>query len=242
MKYIGLFFVVFIQLAGCSIPRSKADGGPLPNHEVNPGAKVLILNMADGQEQGEAPASGSGQGMVAALGKVMASHEVPLSTTATSALRDGLDEARRAGFQYVLRGTITLWEDNATAWSGNGDKLSIYLQLYDAKSRELIAASTHKRVATGVTFVSGSPNRFMDEVATGALGKIYGWSQMSGNTSARSSNEKPRAPVANLNPPLTDAEAMNAELRQLAKDSLARGDQKAAKDYLDMIVPTVSPP
>ena len=171
---VGLFFAC-LSLTGCSVPRSRAEGGPMGSHQISPTAKVQILNITDGQEQGQEPAHGSGQGMVEALRKVLSAHGVPLSTTPTTSVLTGVDEARTAGFEYVLKGTITLWEDNATAWSGNGDKLYISLDLYDAKSRELIAASTHKRVATGATFVSGSPDRFMDEVAAGALGKIYGW-------------------------------------------------------------------
>jgi uncharacterized protein DUF4823 len=174
MKYIALF-VLCLSVAACSVPRSRAEGGPIANHQVVPRAKVLILSIADGQEQGQKPAPGSGKGMVAALRAVLAAHGVPLSTTETASVQAGVDEARRNGFDYVLQCAITLWEDNATAWSGNGDKLNISCELYDASSRELIAASTHKRVATGTTLVSGSPDRFMDEVAAGALGKIYGW-------------------------------------------------------------------
>jgi hypothetical protein len=90
-------------------------------------------------------------------------------------LSSGLNEAQEANFDYVLKCVITLWQDNATAWSGNGDKLSISVELYDAKTRQLVAAASHRRVATGATFVSGSPDRFMSEVSTGALSQIYGW-------------------------------------------------------------------
>lgn len=164
-----------MALIGCSVPRSVKEGGPVSGHVVSAKNKVLLLNIADGQEQGQSPAIGSGQGLVAAMRKVLTSHGVPMSTTPSTSLSQGFDEASRAGFNYVMKTTITLWEDNATAWSGNGDKLSISVELYDATSHELLAAATHKRVATGATFVSGSPDRFMDEVSMGALGQIYGW-------------------------------------------------------------------
>ncbi|MEJ0006444.1 MAG: DUF4823 domain-containing protein [Steroidobacteraceae bacterium] len=164
-------------VAGCSVPRSVAEGGPIGGHRVDPSVKVLILNVQDGQEQGQDPAHGSGRGVVEALRKQLTMHGIPLSTTDTMSLAAGLDEAKGAGFGYVCRSTITLWEDNATAWSGNGDKLTLSVDLYDAKTRELVAAATHRRVATGATLVSGSPDRFTDEVASGALGRIYGWTQ-----------------------------------------------------------------
>jgi hypothetical protein len=177
MRYASLMVTtsLCIAIAGCSIPHSRADGGPIASYQVKPTDKVLVLNIADGQEQGQQPAHGSGQGMVAAIRKVLAAHGVPLSTTDTSSLTAGFDEAQGEGFSYVLKTTITLWEDNATAWSGKGDKLTISCELYDAKSHLLVAASAHRRVATGFTVLSGTPDRFMDEVAKGALAKIYGW-------------------------------------------------------------------
>ena len=234
VKSLSLVFVVGLPLAGCSIPFSRADGGPVASHPVDPAARVLVLSVADGQKSGQSPAPGSGQGMVAALGKVMAAHNVGISTTAASDLAIGLDQAQKMGFGYLLKCTITLWEDNATAWSGNGDKLSIYVELYDTKSRELVAAATHKRVATGATFMSGTPDRFLDTAATGALGQIYGWSSKSVNAPNTTTTAKSQLTV---NP---DVDAMNVQLRRLASDSLANGDPKAAKEYLDMIVPAAS--
>jgi hypothetical protein len=235
MKNISLLVIFCLCAGGCSIPRSVAEGGPTANHRANPASKVLVLSIADGQDLGEGPAHGSGQGLVSAIRKVLVAHGVPLSTTPTWAVAAGLDEARRAGFAYALKGTITLWEDNATAWSGNGDKLTISLDLYDAKTRELVASSTHKRVGTGMTLISGSPDRFMDQVTAGALDKIYGWSEL------KSAGDVPRhdSTIVPTQSP-TDVETMNVELRRLAKESLASGNQKAAKEYLDMIVPESS--
>jgi hypothetical protein len=239
MKVIALLIVLCLPFAGCSIPRSIAEGGPLATKRVNPAGKVLILGIADGREQGQESAPGSGQGMVAALRKVLTAHGVPLSTTSTSSLPNGVDEARRGGFDYALKCTITLWEDNATAWSGNGDKLTISIELFDANSREAVAAATHRRVATGITFVSGSPDRFMDEVAAGALGKIYGWSQTdNARTQAHVQAANGQSLELKDQLPASDVEIMNTELRRLAKDAMVSGDQKAAKEYLDMIVPT----
>lgn len=174
MKYL-IVALLCIVATGCSVPRSVKEGGPIAGYQVSPKATVLILNVKDGQEQGQAPAVGSGQGMVAALRKALSAHGVPLSISQSSELSTGFDEAQRSGFNYVMQCVISLWQDNATAWSGNGDKLNISVELYDAKTHRLIAAGSDKRTATGATFVSASPDRFMDEVATGALGRIYGW-------------------------------------------------------------------
>lgn len=174
MKYIVVALLCLVA-TGCSIPHSVREGGPVAGQQINPRATVLVLNVRDGQEQGQSPATGSGQGMVAALRKALVAHGVPLSISQGTDLSAGFDQARQNGFGYVLQCVITLWQDNATAWSGNGDKLNISVEVYDAKTHQLVAAATHKRTATGATFVSGSPDRFMDEVAVGALSRIYGW-------------------------------------------------------------------
>ncbi|WP_250623313.1 DUF4823 domain-containing protein [Pinirhizobacter soli] len=175
MKRLFLVVLVSALVSACSVPRQVKEGGAVSGAHVMSTGKVLVLNVRDGQETGQDPAVGSGQGMVAALRKALAAHGVPLSTSADMDLQAGLASAQRAGYRYVLKCTITLWEDNATAWSGKGDKLNISVELYDAQTRELAAAATDKRTATGFTLASGSPDRFMDQVASGALGQIYGW-------------------------------------------------------------------
>ncbi len=113
--------------------------------------------------------------MVTAIRKVLMGKGVPLSTSESTSVMQGLDEANKIGFDYVLKCVITEWEDNATAWSGKGDKLRISVELFDAKSKQLVAAGSHYRIATGFTVSSGTPDRFMDECARGSLSKIYGW-------------------------------------------------------------------
>lgn len=174
MKYI-LVGICMLFLAACSVPRNVREGGPISGQQINPAGTVLVLSVKDGQEQGQLPAMGSGQGMVAALRKALSTHGIPLSISQSTDLSRGFDEAQKNDYMYVLQCVITLWQDNATAWSGNGDKLNISTEMYDAKTRRLVAASSDKRTATGATFVSASPDRFMDQVAVGALGRLYGW-------------------------------------------------------------------
>lgn len=177
MKKIVLAAVACVAVAGCSVPRSVKEGGPLAGQTVSAQKKVLVLAVTDGQEKGQDPAIGSGQAVVASVRKYLTMRGIPMSVSSSANTEQGIAEADAQGFDYVLKPTITLWEDNATAWSGNGDKLSISMELFDAHTHQLVAASTHKRVATGATFVSGTPDRFIDEVSNGALGKIYGWSE-----------------------------------------------------------------
>jgi hypothetical protein len=172
-----LLSLAIISLSACSVPRSVKEGGTIPGQQVIPAKKVLVLAIKDGQEQGQPPAAGSGAGLAAALRKALVGHNIPVAVTADTTVEQGFADAARNDSAYVMQATITHWEDNATAWSGKGDQLFISVELYDTNTHELVAAATHKRTATGATFVSGAPDRFMDEVSVGALSKIYGWPQ-----------------------------------------------------------------
>ncbi len=113
--------------------------------------------------------------MVAALRNALMQRGIPLSTTESVSMTQGIEEAAKLNFDYVLKCAITEWEDNATAWSGKGDKLRISVEVFDVKTKQLVAGGSHYRIATGFTLSSGSPDRFMDECAYGALSQIYGW-------------------------------------------------------------------
>ena len=145
MKRLFLAAAAASLVVACSIPRQAKEGGALPGQHVDPTQRVLVLAIKDGQEQGEPVAAGSGQGLVDALRRALAAHQVPLSATPDMALEQGFADAERGGFTYVLKGTITHWEDNATAWSGKGDKLNISAELYDVRSRTLVAADWRVR-------------------------------------------------------------------------------------------------
>ena len=132
MKYVFALFVML--LAGCSVPRNVREGGPVAGQAISPQATVLMLAVSNGQEQGQSAAMGSGQGMADAMRNVLTAHGVPLSTSQKTDLSQGFEEAARGNFAYVMQCVITLWQDNATAWSGNGDKLNISVQVYDAKT------------------------------------------------------------------------------------------------------------
>jgi len=110
--------VCLATVIGCSIPHAIPEGRVVPGQTINRQGKVLIMNAADGQEQGQPVATGSGQEFVAAVRDSLLDHSIPASTTQTLDLNQACDEAQKMGFDYVLKPQITFWEDNATAWSG----------------------------------------------------------------------------------------------------------------------------
>ena len=161
--------------SGCAVPVHQTTGQVVPGVEVSKAPKIVILDINDGQEKGQEATVGSGQAMVSALRDRLMQHNIPVTTVQTTTLEDGYREAERLGFDYVLRGVYTNWEDNATAWSLNPDRAEFALELLSVDSRSLAASANHRRQASGATFLSNTPMRFIPELADSTLGRIFGW-------------------------------------------------------------------
>lgn len=160
-------------LLGCSIPRKIKAGRVLGEKPLPRDATYLILGIRDAQETGQPVAVGSGKALASAIQQRMLKEGIAAETTAQANFTDGMNEAKARNIPCVIKAEYTLWEDNATAWSGRGDKVAISLEAYDVSTGRMLAASSFKRVATGFTFASDSPFRFLAQAADGAVGTIF---------------------------------------------------------------------
>ena len=142
---------------------------------ISAAPKVVILDIQDGHERGQDVTRGSGQAMVNALRDTLVSRGIPVNVIQSTAVDEGYQEAERLGFNYVLRGVLTNWEDNATAWSGNPDRATLVLELYGVEEKRLAASANSERQASGATLVSGTPGRFIPELAFNAVDRIFDW-------------------------------------------------------------------
>nr|WP_320132377.1 DUF4823 domain-containing protein [uncultured Holophaga sp.] len=174
----AIMTAVALGSISCSIPRSEPGGGHIQGMTVSPTEKVFIMSVRDGQEPGYPQAIGSGNALSSALGETLNAHGVVFTKPSSWAgdMDTAFQEAKAKGCGYVLSADITLWEDNATVLTANGDKLAISLNLFEVKSKNLVATGSFYRVATGITLLLGqTPQRFIKESANGALQKMYGW-------------------------------------------------------------------
>jgi hypothetical protein len=171
----GAFAALLVLFASCSAPRTRLVSEVVPGQAINQEGKFLILSCEDAQERGEDVAKGSSNALVSAVRDQMMRHSMKISITQSTALEAAYTEAKANSFDYLLRPVFTHWEDNATAWSMNGDKVGISLEVYDARTRAVLAAASYNRTATGATFVAGSPMRFIVEAAEKTLNQIFHW-------------------------------------------------------------------
>jgi hypothetical protein len=102
-------------------------------------------------------------------------HGIAVQTVQARDVEKGYDEASRLGFDYVLRGAYSNWEDNATAWSGNPDRAEFVTELYSVADRRLAASASHQVQASGATMLSSTPMRFIPELADSTLARMFGW-------------------------------------------------------------------
>jgi len=71
---------VAILLGGCALPKHITSGQVMPGYHFQNEGKLVILDIQDGQERGEAPTYGSGQAMVSALKEDLMKHGYAVTT------------------------------------------------------------------------------------------------------------------------------------------------------------------
>ena len=174
MRYFNVALILFVSLVfcGCTATRSTT-GGYLPNSEPVPaGSKVLVMHVPDGVEAQDGPAQGTGRSMTNALKDALIAHGFPPYVSETTDLSSAFEEAAELGYPYVLRGSLTRWEDNATEWSGRPDLAELSVELYSSGTKTMFASVTHS-IEGGDS--GKQPHRFVPELADQTLAKIFGW-------------------------------------------------------------------
>lgn len=168
------FVFCFFLLSSCSASRTSTINVPsLPT--TPPGSKVLIMPIADGVERKEGPAQGSGKAVMFALRDALLSHGFKAFISEIRNLQEAFVEASKLFCQYVLKGDITEWEDNATPWSGKPDAVSLSVEIYDSKKQECVGTVSHRVAGAPFDFLERTPDRFYPELADATLGPIFGW-------------------------------------------------------------------
>jgi hypothetical protein len=155
--------------AGADAPAQLAAPTPAPGSK----RKVLMVKVADGTTRGGAIGVGSGGALAAALTDALVSRGLSPFVSDRSSIADGIREAKEMSYEYVLRATITEWEDNATAWSGNPDSAAVSLELYDLAAT-LVSSATHRKKGSSFSMSSKSPDRFLPELVQTTVSKVFG--------------------------------------------------------------------
>jgi hypothetical protein len=108
---------------------------------------ILLSNVADGSGA-DGVMAGSGDLIKTDISAEFLKRGYQVYESSTSDVQQLIAEAKSRNASYALAVHITIWEENATSWSGKRDHAGITLQLYDVDSGALRATS--ERTANGV--------------------------------------------------------------------------------------------
>lgn len=173
---IALVALLLVLTASCSATRTSS-GGLVGGDGPAPGARLLLLPVADAIAINGPVAAQSGIAAQAALRVALVSHGYIPSDSAASTVQAAMQEAKERSQPYVLQGQFTHWEDRATWTSNISDKAAMSVQLFDARSGQLLGAATHEVTGASEEYISRVPQRFIPKLADGALGRLFGWKQ-----------------------------------------------------------------
>jgi len=164
--------LVLSYLAACAT--SQTGGGVVPGQTIRPASKIIVLPIPDGVERKDGPAAGTGAAMAAGIRDALIQAGVSPMVTEQTGLDGAIKQARSLGYDYVLKATITEWEDNATEWSGRPDSAGVSAELYDAKSMQLVSTATQREQASAMAVVPQSPERFIPTLSRRVVEKLLG--------------------------------------------------------------------
>jgi hypothetical protein len=162
---------LILLLAGCAVRTTT--GGIVGGQGIIPRAKIVVVPIEDGRERGGDVGTGSGSAVTAALRDGLLARGFAPFVADHRSFEDALEQARRLGYDYVLRGQITEWEDNATEWSSKADSAGLSIELFDL-TPSVIASGTHRIKGAAVDMMPQTPDRFIPELVTAALGRALG--------------------------------------------------------------------
>jgi hypothetical protein len=174
-KLANISIIIIFFSFGCATPKNITTGQVMPDYRFPKDLKYVVIDILDGQERGQSPSYGSGQAMVSALIEELMKHGYSVTSIPSKDLSDGFKEAERLGYSHVAKGVFTHWEDNATEWSSNPDRVIFSLEIFAVKDHRLVGSSTHQIEASGFALFSASPTRFIPELAQKTLARILDW-------------------------------------------------------------------
>jgi hypothetical protein len=158
--------VLALLAGGCALQRSTT-GQWIQGRAFESQAVVAFVQIPP---SGEANVSG----VNAAIKESLFKHGIKFRPTSTVPAQQFPAIAKETGAVYVLTGSVSEWEDNATEWSANPDRAALSLELYD-ENGTLIATGSHRLVGSTLAAAPLSPDRFIPELVDHALGRIFGW-------------------------------------------------------------------
>jgi hypothetical protein len=142
--------------SGCG----SGGGGVMAGQHVATNRAVYVAPIKDVVDTDGDVAAGSGNLVSTCLRDELTERKIPVVASPT-------------GDCYVMRGTITHWEDHATEWNFSPDKVGMSLEMTDGRSRELVAEARAEVTSSALEFVHAEPDRLAPQLAREAIKRVY---------------------------------------------------------------------
>jgi len=169
ISYLSLSFALIATFAsmGCIFSKQSGAGTLEPGFSMPPRSTLLLSQVPDGSgADGVMP--GSGELVRSGLGGELLKRGFQVFNSEATQQQQLLDEAKSKGATFALLARITIWEENATSWSGKRDQAGISIQLYDVATGALKGSS--ERTAHGVRH----PNQCAPWLTQTAVAAMFG--------------------------------------------------------------------
>lgn len=175
MKLIQSIAVAALATAALtSCGSTQVRGGSVAGTAIPTTGRICYMPVHDGHERSGPVVAGSGAAMTAAIRDELVARSLDAAPLESDSLAMAGPEARGLACTTVLRATVTEWEDNATEWSGKGDSIGVSAELFSAPDMRMVSTASVRKKASAVAFVSRSPERFAQVVASDVVAKLFG--------------------------------------------------------------------
>jgi hypothetical protein len=141
----------------------------MPGYKLPPKPSFVVVAVPDGQEHGQAAAGGTGRQMQFLIVKEVMRFGFPADPSQSLDVNAAFVHAAGVGATHVLKGTFTHWEDNATEWSGEADRVSFMLEVYAVDGRKFLGTVTEDATGEGLALTSKSATLLLPHLAARAL-------------------------------------------------------------------------
>jgi len=166
-----LTLIITVSLTACIVAKQSGAGSLQIDFAMPSRARILLSQVPDGSGA-DGVMSGSGELVRSSLGTELLRRGFQVINSASTDSQQLLTEAKSKGISFVLSARITIWEDNATSWSGKRDQAGIALQLYEASTEALKGSS--ERTAHGVRHPNGCAPWLAQKTVAAMLGEAVG--------------------------------------------------------------------
>ncbi len=140
---------------------------------LDPALGVYVAIPADGTYETKTYA-GSGQSAATAVAIAFGKKAATLHVAASVQPLDSTMAAARAlNVGYVVIPTVAHWEQRATEWSGKPSRMTIRLEILDAKTGHQLAAASIEGESRTMTLTSTSPESLLEDPLDSYVATLY---------------------------------------------------------------------